>query len=454
MGEVWRANHVVTGRDVALKLLNRALSERLEMRLRFLREARAVGKMNHPNVIEVLDAFEDDGRLALVMPLLKGEVLGQFLRRHGPLSVASALQIFLPLVSAVDAAHAQGIVHRDLKPDNVFLVSQAGRRHVKVLDFGIAKLMNPATADGASLTATGNAIGTLWYMAPEQCLGDSTQDHLVDVWALGVILYELLSGRRPIEGQNLAQVIKASLLEPIPPLERLVPGLPRGISELAAQMLSHERSARPQTLREVHERLLEHAPAVQQRHWQRVERDRAQSADDPLPGGEEQTLGSATTVRFNPTDHAMLSSVRPPARSWSRQAWLGAVLVAAASLVFATVKRAPRLEESAAPVAATSPSPSLVGQPPDQVEPAKPRGKEASLAAPIATGSTVRIPRPVAKAAPRATGPFSSPLAPPTASAVASAPVRATAEVAPRPLDTANPFSLSRPSAAKRSFAH
>lgn len=446
MGEVWKAKHLVTGRNVALKLLNRNLSERLEMRHRFLREARAAATVAHPNVIEVLDAFEDEGLLALVMPLLEGEALSKFLRREGPLSVATVLDLFLPLVSAVDAAHAAGIVHRDLKPDNVFLVNEGGRRHVKVLDFGIAKLMNPAAVDGVSLTATGSPIGTLWYMAPEQCLGDSTQDHLVDVWALGVILYEMLAGRRPIEGQNLAQVMKASLLKPIKPLKTLVPDLPRDISKLAQQMLSIERAGRPQTLQEVYQRLVKHVPSAQRREWQRAQREDAQrSSSVPDPSSEPPALVDAATVRASPTDHAMLSSVRPPALSWSRHAWLIAVGFAATSLVFALVRRAPLPTDGTEPVAAAVASLAASAQPPKSLEHVKPPAS-ANTAAPSAPSAKPPALSP-APAAPRAAAlpksavaPAAS-LAPPVESKL---PVRSTTD-GPRPLDTNNPFFRKRP---------
>ncbi|RYZ07380.1 MAG: serine/threonine protein kinase [Myxococcales bacterium] len=450
MGEVWRAEHLVTGRQVALKLLSKSLSQHREMRRRFLREARAVAKVNHPNVIEVLDAFDDNGLLALVMPVLEGEVLGSFLQRRGALSVTAALEIFLPLVSAVDAAHAQGIVHRDLKPDNVFIVSERGRRHVKVLDFGIAKLMNPASADSASLTAAGSPIGTLWYMAPEQCLADSTQDHLVDVWALGVILYELLSGRRPIEGQNLAQVLRASVLKPIKPLHELAPGIPRDISKLTLQMLSYEKAARPQNLREVYERLLAYVPKHQQRDWQRARHDDTRTSASAPPGSEEPTLGHASTVRVSPTDHAMLSSVRPPASSRSRQAWLGAAAIAATALVVVIAKRSAPVESPGAVVAAR-PSSQLTTAPgsPPASAPRQAPEEAAPLAQPLNSALAAQAPR----SGPARANPVALRAAPAASSAEAK-PLALPAEVPPRPLDKTNPFLTSPPSAAKRSFAH
>ncbi len=441
MGEVWRAKHLVTGRKVALKLLNRRLSEHGDMRRRFLREARLAAQVVHPHVIEVLDAFEDDGLLALVMPLLEGEVLTTLLQREGPLSTAAALELFLPLLSAVEAAHAQGIVHRDLKPDNVFLVNE---RQVKVLDFGIAKLMKAATLDGAPLTAQGVPIGTLCYMAPEQCLGDSHQDHLVDVWALGVILYELLAGRRPIEGHNLAQVMKVSLLSPIVPLHELRPDVPADVSRLVSQMLSIEKADRPQSLQEVGARLTAEPHAGEGRSWLGARRDRASRASWPSLA-RSAPIGSADTVRL--TDHSMLSSVRPPVASFARYAWPVTLGFALTALALAIAKRSPTaVEATEAGVAAASTFTSRAVPPPSPAKPAADR-------APSTPSATSLAPRPVPTSA--AVARRAMPLRAPAANGAAStnpAPLdprpprlRTSFQDGPRPIDTTNPFTAARP---------
>jgi serine/threonine protein kinase len=251
MGEVWSGQHLVTGRLVAVKVLRNALVHQPDMRRRFLREARAAAAIQHPNVVEVLDAFElDDGTPALVMPLLDGETLGDLMTREGALGVATAVELLLPLLAAVDAAHQRGVVHRDLKPDNVFLEGDA--RVVKVLDFGIAKLVAEDSGADSAVTATGTLIGTPCYMAPEQALGERDQDHRVDIWALGVIAYEAISGCRPIEGENIGQIVKTLLTQATTPLEVVAPHVPSALSALVMRMLARDKAQRPASLGAVH----------------------------------------------------------------------------------------------------------------------------------------------------------------------------------------------------------
>src|SRR4029077_18064833 len=157
------------------------------MRQRFLREARAVNMARHPSVVEVLDVFEvDSGVPVMVMDLLIGETLGAKLARDKVLPVRDVASLLLPVVEAVEAAHTMGIVHRDLKPDNIFLTKGEEGAAVKVLDFGIAKLTATEgdAAETGSLTGPGSVVGTPWYMAPEQCYGEKNIDQRADIWAL------------------------------------------------------------------------------------------------------------------------------------------------------------------------------------------------------------------------------------------------------------------------------
>ena len=259
MGEVWAATHTITRRSVAMKFLKGAASHRSDARQRFLREARAVSLVQHPSVVEVLDVFELEGGVpVMVMDLLIGETLGAKLAREKVLAVGPALALVLPAVEAVEAAHARGIVHRDLKPDNIFLeTGAAGNVVVKVLDFGIAKLTAKEgdAAETGSLTGTGSVLGTPWYMAPEQCCGEDDIDQRADVWALGVILYECLSGRRPVEGSNAGQLVKQMHRDGIVPIEVRVPALAPELARLVGRMLSLERADRPRDLVEVRELL-------------------------------------------------------------------------------------------------------------------------------------------------------------------------------------------------------
>jgi serine/threonine-protein kinase len=252
MGEVWRAEHVLTHRLVAIKFLKNDLAHREDLRRRFLREARATVAVNHPNVVEILDTVQDQ-TLGLVMPLLEGETLAEALEKQSSMSLDETVDILKPLLSAVEAAHAQGVVHRDLKPANIFL--QRGEREgdfqVKVLDFGVAKLGADQLPAEEQLTVSGCIVGTPCYMAPEQALGEPTQDHRVDIWAVGVIAYEMLAGCRPIEGDNLGQVVRSMLSNGITPIQVLAPGIPESLSRLVMKMLKHDPALRPQSADEV-----------------------------------------------------------------------------------------------------------------------------------------------------------------------------------------------------------
>jgi serine/threonine protein kinase len=222
-------------------------------RARFLQEARAACAVEHPNVVQVLDFIElVDQPSILVMELLEGEPLASLLARGPALSARRAARLLLPVVSAVAAAHDRGIVHRDLKPANIFLHRrEGGGRVVKVLDFGIAKWTSGAMAGAGPHTRTGSTVGTPCYMAPEQATGERGVDRRADVWSLGVILYECLSGVRPIPGTNAARVVMQLMTRGIVPVEQLAPEVPPEISALVGRMLSVDPARRPQDLAEV-----------------------------------------------------------------------------------------------------------------------------------------------------------------------------------------------------------
>jgi serine/threonine-protein kinase len=253
MGVVWSATHEVTHKRVALKLVKRAADTVL--RARMLREARASCAVRHAHVREIYDVVEtDEGLPVMVMEYLIGESLAGKLARERKLALPEAAALVLPVVSAVGAAHAVGIVHRDLKPENIFLAG-AGPVSVKVLDFGIAKLMasEGAAAATAALTSSGALLGTPYYMSPEQAFGEKDIDHRTDVWALGLILYQCLSGVLPTQADNVGQVFKIIVARPIPPLEQIAPELPPEVTSLVGRMLSRSRKDRPGDLHEVAE---------------------------------------------------------------------------------------------------------------------------------------------------------------------------------------------------------
>ncbi len=205
--------------------------------------------------MQIHDVLEIEGGLpVMVMELLEGETLARKLERDGPLPVEQLARLMLPVLSAVGTAHELGIVHRDLKPENVFLAStRDGGVDVKVLDFGIAKLTATEgdAARSGGLTGTGAMLGTPYYMSPEQAFGEKDVDHRADVWSLGVIFYECLSGVRPTQAENIGQIFKIVMTDSIAPLAKRAPGLPTELTELVDRMLQRDRERRPADLREV-----------------------------------------------------------------------------------------------------------------------------------------------------------------------------------------------------------
>ncbi|WP_394839274.1 serine/threonine protein kinase [Pendulispora rubella] len=241
LGIVWAATHVTHGGDFALKFLRTSESARAK---RFLREARVTAALRHPNIVHVHEAFEPTGLPpVIVMDLLHGEPLRGPMRRMGTIPWNQTAALLRPIVAALAAAHARGVIHRDLKPENVFLTGDT----VKVLDFGLAKLtaIEGGCAATAELTRSGHILGTPTYMAPEQVFGEKDIDVRADVWSLGVLAFECLSGRRPIEGRTLGHAIRAFSSGTILQLADVAPHLPPPVTSLVARMLSVERTKRP-----------------------------------------------------------------------------------------------------------------------------------------------------------------------------------------------------------------
>ena len=222
MGSVYLAEHPQIGKKVALKVLHSEFSANEDVTKRFFNEARAVNDIGHPNIVDIIDygvISAGTGREQLVyfiMEYLAGGTLSHLIRQHSPLPPERSFSIAMQVADALAASHKMGIVHRDLKPDNIIL-SQRGRDtdFVKLLDFGIAKLTGDAK--GSSQTRTGIVMGTPAYMSPEQCEGRGNVDHRTDVYALGIVLYEMLTGRVPFIGEGYGEIIVQHLAQRPPP---------------------------------------------------------------------------------------------------------------------------------------------------------------------------------------------------------------------------------------------
>ncbi|HSN84704.1 MAG TPA: serine/threonine-protein kinase [Polyangiales bacterium] len=220
MGRVYQATHVHLGKAYAVKVLAEARAAKPDATERFLREARAATKIEHDHIVEVVNCDRDtEGRLFIVMELLRGESLADRLER-GPLPLGEAIEIARQTGEALQAAHDAGIVHRDLKPENIFITQRHGKDFIKVLDFGISKIKTPDHGD-PKLTATDQIVGTPLYISPELARGVAAVDHRTDVYALGVILYEMITGTPPFSGQNHFQLLyKHGNESPEPPSRR------------------------------------------------------------------------------------------------------------------------------------------------------------------------------------------------------------------------------------------
>lgn len=249
MGSVWEAVHEQIGKRVAVKILHPDMSLKPDLVARFTREARAAGAIGHSSIIDVYDiGTSDEGAPCLVMECLKGQNLAQVLKRvRGPIpDMGLSLYVVCQTLSALEAAHDKGIIHRDLKPDNIFLV-QSGQflPDIKLLDFGISKMIVPGTPDDR-LTQTGTIMGTPFYMAPEQARGRKEVDHRVDIYAMGVILYECLTGQVPFWAENTFALVYEILNSPLSPPRALRPEIPEPIEQAVLRALSRDPAERYQ----------------------------------------------------------------------------------------------------------------------------------------------------------------------------------------------------------------
>jgi hypothetical protein len=245
MGEVFEAEHAQLGKRVAVKLMLEKYNGDREAIARFTREALAAGRIGDPHIIDVMDiGTAPDGRAYVVMELLVGQPLSRLIEDNGPLPLNRALKIMRQVLRAVGAAHTKGIVHRDLKPDNIFLTTQGEQQDfVKLLDFGISKIMDPEAIAATKLTTTGVVMGTPLYMAPEQAMGNEV-DHHADIYACGVIFYEMIAGRPPFEGHTYAVLVAKLLTTDAPLLSDLREGVPPRLVAAIHRALEKEPQAR------------------------------------------------------------------------------------------------------------------------------------------------------------------------------------------------------------------
>lgn len=324
MGAVYVGRQLAIGREIALKILRQDLMGHEKVRERFRREAEIIGRLRHPNTIQLIDYGEtEDGLAVMAMELLVGQALSDRLKQLGPMSLPEVLGLGEELASSLAEAHGLGLVHRDLKPANIFLVEVTGKFHAKVLDFGIARLLDE---EASRITSTGQVFGTPRYMSPEQGLATKDVDHRSDLYSLGLILFECLAGQPPFAAQTSLQYLSAHATLPPPKLGDAVHGVPVALEELIDRCLAKEPSERPESASEIEETLiairrsLDGAPPFARR-----EARSSVPAPDTVPsldGTPGERLGSGLTLPSGqrPSMDAGPAATKP-VRPRSRLGW-------------------------------------------------------------------------------------------------------------------------------------
>jgi serine/threonine protein kinase len=281
MGVVYRARDAALGRVVALKMLSQELGAEEELHQRFMREAEAIGLLNHPNIVTVYDMGEADGQLYMAMELLEGEDLRYLIEKRVPVPIADRVRILIQICEGVEYAHSKGVVHRDIKPANILVTTSA---RVKILDFGLARVITRA-----AITRRGVILGTPDYMSPEQAMGKAV-DRRSDVFSAGSVFYEFLTMEKPFKAKTLHGVLYQIVSEDPDSILTLVPEVPMRLAAVVHRMLAKSADKRYATLGDVRNDLLEiHAS---------LRRSRSHSAG-PRPAG----AASSDAVRVRVREH-------------------------------------------------------------------------------------------------------------------------------------------------------
>ncbi|MBL8625683.1 MAG: serine/threonine protein kinase [Myxococcales bacterium] len=323
MGVVYLAEHPIIGKKVALKVIHRELSANREVIGRFYQEARAVNLIGNEHIVEVHDFGQSpEGDLFFVMEYLDGKTLAQVLTRERILDVRRALHVCAQIADALAAAHTVSIIHRDLKPDNVMLLERSGDPDfVKLLDFGLAKVMSESGAK--NLTAAGVILGTPQYMSPEACESKKV-DHRTDIYALGVLLFQMLCGQVPFDGETMGAVLIKQVSQPPPAPRGLSPLIPPAVEQIILRCLAKAPDARFQSMAELRAALID--PALY-----------LQAAPATLPAAQPSAAAQAATMYAVETNAAMGYAATAGMAPYNTQAMGAAKLGTAATASHAAV---------------------------------------------------------------------------------------------------------------------
>jgi len=353
MGVVYLAQHPVIGRKVAIKLLHAVLARDQDIVARFFNEARAIHMIAHENIVEILDFGQtNDGQPYFIMEYLTGESLSEAVGR-GAMAAEQVEAIGVQMCKALSAAHAKGIVHRDLKPHNVQLCFKPdGALLVKILDFGVAKILASPDGNQSVKTRTGSLMGTPLYMSPEQCKGAGVLDHRTDIYSLGVMLYEMIAGRPPFIAEGVGELFAKHMLEEPPPVTEFAPNAPPHMAAAIMKSLAKEPDARFQSMDDFRKALVGEVKVTAPR-------------PATVVPGSRRALNTAVTT-MSPKASTTLSSASSeidgfdqPARS-KRWVFVGGGAVAAVVIGFLVMGKSdpkPAPAPPAPPVATTAPPP-------------------------------------------------------------------------------------------------
>jgi serine/threonine-protein kinase len=293
IAHVYAATHKITGREVALKLPRADHDRDVTVHERLVREGQALAKARHPGVVELVDAGEHEGAPYLALELLEGRTLGGLLAARSKLAWEEVAYVGLKVADIVGHCHAQGVVHRDIKPDNLFALP-SGQWNVKLFDFGIARLVDAVGAGAPNkLTQEGSILGTPEYMAPEALKMEGGQDHRVDIYSLGVMLFELLTGGVPFEGRYAEVLVQVST-KPMPSIPSLRPDAPPALVSLVVRCLAKEPGARCATMAEVSRQLRAVLGRIDS-----VPLAVPTPADTPATGNEKRTIADTPAAFQN-----------------------------------------------------------------------------------------------------------------------------------------------------------
>jgi len=367
MGAVYEAQHTLVKRRFAVKFLHQDLARKRDLLARFQREAEAAGALESENVAAAIDlGVAADGSPYIVMEYLVGESLEHLLEREGTLPVERATDIVQQACRGVQAAHARGIVHRDLKPHNLFVCRREdGTDLVKVLDFGVAKL--EALEQNSAATRTGTVLGTPSYMAPEQARGEKTVGHGADVYALGAILYELLSGKKPHPGESHNAILHHISTQPAVALEQVTEGLPTELVAVVMRALAGRTEDRPESADALAEALV---PWLVHKRWPAPVIDRT-TPTHAEPSSTE--LAPQFPARLTPAPSLAVASVDRDRTRASRPPWLlvgvGAAVLLLVVLVLRPSDPPPAASNASAPPTRAEPTAVEVARPPAPAEP-------------------------------------------------------------------------------------